>query len=140
MGQRQGFSGWLVPVTQRLASDYGSMATLNEFFRLCELAGPRNAILHLMQLSVFEQLANSIKAQPIRLVTADGIEFEVDNALFINTVKSSLYSVWNWQNLADLLAFTEAGAPPAITAEHYTALLNDLTASDPAPVPFDNNP
>ena len=73
-------------------------------------------------------------------MTADGIEFEVDNALFINTVKSSLYSVWNWQNLADLLAFTEAGAPPAITAEHYTALLNDLTASDPAPVPFDNNP
>lgn len=136
----RGFSGWLVPVTQRLASDYGSMATLHEFFRLCDLAGPAQCHFAPNAAQRFEQLANSIKTQPIRLVTADGIEFEVDTALFINTVKSSLYSVWNWQNLADLLAFTEAGAPAAITAAHYTALLDELTATDPAPVPFDNNP
>ncbi|HNG59791.1 MAG TPA: alpha/beta hydrolase, partial [Cellvibrionaceae bacterium] len=136
----RGFSGWLVPMTQRIGSDKGSMATLNEFFRLCDLAGPDNCHFAPNSAQRFNALANTIKKQPIQLATPDGFQFEVDTGLFINTVKTSLYSTWNWQNLADLMAFTEAGAPPAVLSAQYTQLFNEIPANNIDQVPFDNNP
>lgn len=135
----KGLSGRLVPMTQRLASDKGSMATLNEFLRLCDLAGSSTCSFAPNAAQRFAALANSIKQTPLILATEDGTEFSVDYPLFINTVKGSLYGVWNWQGLADLLVFTEAGAPAKVLGAHFSKLTAHLNEDEIAPTPFDNN-
>ncbi|HEY6528169.1 MAG TPA: alpha/beta hydrolase [Cellvibrionaceae bacterium] len=134
----RGFSGWLIPVTKRLGGDKASLATLNEFLRLCDLAGADNCHFAGNAAQRFDALANTIKTHPITLFAEDGTAFNVDTPLFITTVKGLLYNVLNWQGLADLLAFTEAGVPPRIMGERYSKLMSLFSEDQALVIPFEN--
>lgn len=135
----RGFSGWLVPMTQRLGSDKGSFATLNEFFRLCDLAGANNCHFAGDAAKRFEALANAIKQNSLSVLAEDGSMITVDTSFFVNAVKSALYNTSNWQSLADLLAYAEAQAPPVLLGEGFSKIFTFFSESQSVQIPFDND-
>lgn len=131
------WSGWIVPVTTRLESDKNSMATLNEFFRLCDLAGPAGCSFAGDSAARFEQLTKRLKSSPIYLPLADGTTFELTHTRLIAIALSALYSSYSWSSYADLLAFVEWQMSPEVIGQQYSLLQHQL-GLDEVMVPADN--
>jgi pimeloyl-ACP methyl ester carboxylesterase len=64
-------NGSTVPFSTRLRSDQGARDTLNEFFRLCDLGGPRCAFAP-DSAARFAALGNELKAHPLPVTFPDG--------------------------------------------------------------------
>lgn len=131
------WSGWIVPVTTRLESDKSGMETLNEFFRLCDLAGPSNCLFAGDSAARFDQLAQRLKAKPLPIPLSDGTIFELTYSRLIAEALAAMYSSASWASFAELLAFVEWQMPPAAIGEKYTVLREEL-GIDEIPVPIDN--
>ncbi len=102
-----------LPFSTRLRSDVGALATLDEFFRLCD-AGGANCAFSADSADRFAALADELKAAPIPIVdpgTGQTFLFTyqdlIANALF------AMYDSFSWPDLANLLAFIESQASPA---------------------------
>src|SRR3954453_23772155 len=63
----RGIEGFLVPFPPGLDRDAGAMATLNEFFRLCDAGGPRCAFSG-DAAGRFARLAGRVRKQPVEMV------------------------------------------------------------------------
>jgi pimeloyl-ACP methyl ester carboxylesterase len=133
----KGWAGWIVPVTTRLGSDKGSMATLQEFFRLCDLAGIGSCSFAGNSAARFDAMAQRLKTEPLLLILPDGSSFELTYAVFISTALGATYNSPSWSEFADLLAFAEAQSPPQVIGEKYSKLRLELGIEEVV-TPFDN--
>ena len=67
----EGREGRFLPFSTRLRSDQGAQATLEEFFRLCDEAGPRCAFAN-RAAERFAALADRLRDDPAEVVLPDG--------------------------------------------------------------------
>lgn len=134
----ENWSGWIVPVTTRLESDKNSLATLNEFFRLCDLAGPASCLIAGNSAARFDKIAEQLKAKPLLIPLDDGTVFELTYPRFISIVLRSLYNSPSWSSFAELIAFVEWQLPPEVIGQQYSLLRQELGIED-IRVPDDNN-
>jgi pimeloyl-ACP methyl ester carboxylesterase len=112
-----------LPFSTRLRSDQGAQATLGEFFRLCDQAGPDCAFSG-DSAARFAALRQRLLAGPI-LVELDGESFPFTYTDLIFSTLGALYSPFAWPFHAEFLALLEASASPAVLG----AALADVRAS-----------
>jgi pimeloyl-ACP methyl ester carboxylesterase len=112
-----------LPFSTRLRSDKGAQATLGEFFRLCDQAGPDCAFSG-GSAARFAALRQRLLAGPI-LVQLGGESFPFTYTDLIFSTLGALYSPFAWPFQAEFLALVEASAAPAVLG----AALADVRAS-----------
>ena len=104
-----------LPFTTRLRSDAGAQATLDEFFRLCDAAGPACAISG-TAADRYAALAAKLKAHPVQVTFPDGNVAEVNYSILIAITLGALGNNGreiSWADFAQLLADLEFLAAPA---------------------------
>lgn len=102
-----------LPFSTRLRSDAGAMATLNEFFRLCDEAGPGCAFSD-DAAGRFAALAERLKADPIEIVDPDtGETFPFRYSDLVGTALGAMYESASWPSFGEFLADLESVAAPA---------------------------
>ena len=111
----RGAESFLVPFSTRLRSDAGAMATLREFFRLCDAGGPRCAFSG-GAAARFAALARKLREQPVEIVFDDGTTETFDYTVLIGMTLGALYDPFIWPDLAGLLAELEAAASGSLRA------------------------
>jgi pimeloyl-ACP methyl ester carboxylesterase len=112
----RGAEGVLVPFSTRLRSDAGAMATLKEFFRLCN-AGGANCAFSGDAAARFAALARQLRKEPVEVVYDDGTSEIVDYTLLVGgAALGSMYDPFSWPDFAQWLATVEAAARSAHTA------------------------
>jgi len=102
-----------LPFSTRLKSAAGAMATLREFFRLCDEGdspfkgeGPGDTE------TIFAAMAARLKAQPLVITTPTGFTYEFTYADLIGTCWGAMYDSYSWPDLAYFLAGLEAAMSP----------------------------
>lgn len=107
----------MLPFSTRLHSDQGAMATLNEFFRLCDenpatcaFAGPTPSA------GRFAALAESLKIAPLMIPQPDGSFYPLTYSVLISNALGAMYNSFSWPSFAGLLAALESMAAPATLA------------------------
>ncbi len=103
----RGIEGRLVPVSTRLRSDAGAQATLEEFFRLCDAAGPGCAFSGGAS-ERFAALADRLREEPVEVVSDDGTSETLDYTILIAITLSAMYDSASWADFAQFLADVEA--------------------------------
>ena len=101
-----------VPFSTRLHSDTGAQATLEEFFRLCDAAGPACAFSG-DAAGRFAALAAAVKAQPVHVEFPDGFSLDVNYSILIGMTLGALYDSSFWAIFAADLADLESRVIPA---------------------------
>jgi pimeloyl-ACP methyl ester carboxylesterase len=120
--------GGAIPFSTRLRSDAGALATLNEFFRLCDAGGPRCAFGP-NSAARFAALANKLlTGGPVTITFPDGSTFRLDYSNLIGETLGAMYDSLGWEEFDDELAFV-AGQVLGTT---FSARLAPRTA----PAPF----
>ncbi len=106
----RGIESLFLPVSARLGSDASSMATLNEFFRLCDEAGPERCALAGDSGLRYARILERLKRSPIELMLDDETTtlFRYQDVIAITA--RNLFSIGAWQELAAFLAALEANA------------------------------
>jgi pimeloyl-ACP methyl ester carboxylesterase len=99
-----------VPFSTRLRSDQGSQATLNEFFRLCDLGGPANCAFAPNSAARFAALGDALKAHPLPVTFDDGSTGEVNYSNLIGMTLGAMYDSLGWEDFAGALADLESQA------------------------------
>jgi pimeloyl-ACP methyl ester carboxylesterase len=112
-----------LPFSTRLRSDAGAQATLGEFFRLCDLAGPDCAFSG-NSAARFAALRARLLTGPVQ-VTLDGETFPLTYTDLIYGMLGALYSQFAWPSAAEFLALLEKSAAAAALG----AALADLQES-----------
>jgi pimeloyl-ACP methyl ester carboxylesterase len=118
-----------VPFSTRLRSDAGAQATLEEFFRLCDAAGP-DCAFGPGSAARFDALAAQLRAAPVLITDpVTGEQFQLGYQDLISVTLGSLYDAFSFPSLAELLAALEIGASGnASTAFRQLAATNGLIA------------
>ena len=101
-----------VPFSTRLRSDAGAMATLNEFFRLCD-AGGANCAFSGDSAARYAALAEKLKAAPFIIMNPDGTTQAFGYSNLIGTTLGAMYDSYSWSDFAQFLAAIDANLPPA---------------------------
>jgi len=99
-----------VPFTTRLHADAGAQATLDEFFRLCDAAGPACAF-SVDAADRYAALAARLKAHPIQTALPDGSLAELNYSTLIGLTLGVLANGGRditWEDFARLLADLES--------------------------------
>ena len=109
-----------LPFSTRLRSDAGAIATLQEFFRLCD-AGGSNCAFAPDSASRFDALAHKLKAEPLVITFPDGSVLYMDYSFLIGNALSAMYNSFSWPSFADFLAFLEANASSNVLAAKLQA-------------------
>jgi pimeloyl-ACP methyl ester carboxylesterase len=104
----RGLEAMWLPLFTRLRSDAGAQATLDEFFRLCDEAGPNACAFTPNSSARFDDLAEQLLKEPIKIVLPSGGEV----VLFaypdlIGVALNSMYDSSTWPDFAVLLSFFE---------------------------------
>jgi TAP-like protein len=110
-----GSEGASLPVGTRTRAALGSLATLGEFFRLCDAGAERCAFSGDAQ-GRFAALATLLKDRPVQVPLPDGTVVEVGHAFLVGVTRDALAdSLGAWPVLAEQLAGVEAlsGLGPA---------------------------
>ena len=108
----QGREGSFLPVSTRLRSHRSAQATLEEFFRLCDAAGPRCAFSG-AAAERFAALADRVRRDPIDVVDPAGtIVFSIDYTGFIQITLRAMYDSAEWEFFAKELAGWERASVP----------------------------
>ena len=114
-----------LPFSTRLHSDIGALATLNEFFRLCDAGGP-NCAFSPNSANRFSVLAAKLRVAPLVITTPEGITFTFTYADLIANALGAMYSSPSWPSFAQFLAAVEAADPPAVLGTRLFAFWQDL--------------
>ena len=104
-----------LPFSTRLRSHASAQRTLDEFFRLCDAAGPGCAFSGGASAR-FAALADRAKTAPLKLVFPDGFTTELRYSDLIDLALGAMYSSTIWRPFAQLLADIEQASPPAAGA------------------------
>ncbi len=132
--------GDTVPVTSRLGSHIGSQDSLDEFFRLCEEAGPELCPIADDPEGRWQGVLDALDAEPLQLPDFDpltgeptGETFPFRGGDFLGLTVGVLYAGDFWPDIAFIVADLEgliAGAPPMFF-ERTGADLAALAAGQP---------
>jgi pimeloyl-ACP methyl ester carboxylesterase len=125
------------PFSTRLRSDEGAQRTLNEFFRLCDAAGPDCAFSGNSQQR-YAALAQRIRQSPIVITDPEGNTFTFTYADLIATTLGALYAPPVWPDLAAFLAEIEAIASPAALGRRLAAVRAGLGLDTPSQEQYPN--
>jgi pimeloyl-ACP methyl ester carboxylesterase len=100
-------TGGAIPFSTRLRSDDGAMATLNEFFRLCD-AGGENCAFAPDSADRFAAIADKLNQDgPVVVDLPDG-PVELNYSILIAiTLSPTLYDSSQWEDFDDVLASIE---------------------------------
>ncbi len=129
----RGAAGKTVPIGARLRSDVGAQKTLNEFFRLCDQAGPAGCALAGSSGRRYAALAARLRAHP-----QDVPGGTVTYARFVTVTLGSLYASHTWPDAATLIADLERRAKPAVLARDLATLRSELGLAADAQEPYPN--
>ncbi|HEX8158866.1 MAG TPA: alpha/beta hydrolase, partial [Solirubrobacteraceae bacterium] len=111
-----------LPFSTRLRSDAGSQATLKEFFRLCDEAGPACAFSGGSEAR-FAALAQRARQSPLQIVFPDGFTLQFTYSDLIALTRDAMYSSPGWGGFAALLAEFEHSTSPALLGARLQAYL-----------------
>jgi pimeloyl-ACP methyl ester carboxylesterase len=104
--------GGTVPFSTLLRSDAGALATLQEFFRLCD-DNPASCAFAPDADTRFASLAERLLAGPILIEDPEFGTFEYLYHYLIGDALGAMYDSFSWPFFAEFLAFLEAQANPA---------------------------
>jgi pimeloyl-ACP methyl ester carboxylesterase len=121
-----GQDGETTPIGTRIGSAEGSQDTLDEFFRLCDAAGPDCALAG-DSSDRFAALAERLRGDPAEISDPfTGDTFTVTYADLIATTLGALYAPFIWPDLAFLLADLEQQLPPEALGGRLAAIRSEL--------------
>jgi pimeloyl-ACP methyl ester carboxylesterase len=109
-----------LPFSTRLRSDAGAMATLGEFFRLCDAGGP-NCAFAPGSAGRFDALAQKLKTQPVVISLPGGATLFFDYSILIANALGAMYDSFSWPGFAQFLALLEAEASSSALGAQLTA-------------------
>jgi pimeloyl-ACP methyl ester carboxylesterase len=115
--------GSTVPFSTRIRSDAGALATLNEFFRLCDEG---NSAFSGDSANRYAALIDRLRAEPIVVTLPDGTSFFLTHSYLISYSLGALYSSFSWPAFAEMLAAIENMATPAEIGARLQVLSQDL--------------
>lgn len=110
----------LLPLFTRLRSDAGSQATLDEFFRLCDEAGPEACAFAPDSAARFDDLAQQLLKEPLKIAYPDLIAVALE----------AMYNSSSWQAFARFLALIEAQASAEQLGSALQAVRAHISARD----------
>jgi pimeloyl-ACP methyl ester carboxylesterase len=92
-----------LPFSTRLRSDQGALATLNEFFRLCDAGADNCAFSAGNPRRRFARLAERLLEEPLQLPDGQGGTFPFTYADLVATALGAMYDPASWPDLAVFL-------------------------------------
>ena len=92
-----------LPFSTRLRSDQGALATLNEFFRLCDAGADNCAFSAGNPRRRFARLAERLLEEPVQLPDGQGGTFPFTYADLVATALGAMYDPASWPDLAGFL-------------------------------------
>jgi pimeloyl-ACP methyl ester carboxylesterase len=92
-----------LPFSTRLRSDQGALATLNEFFRLCDAGAANCAFSQGSPRHRFAELAERLREEPVQLPDGQGGTFPFTYADLVATTLGAMYDPPSWPDLAVFL-------------------------------------
>lgn len=102
-------TGGATPFSERLRSDMGAQATLDEFFRLCEEAGPTSCAFAPASSERFDAMADKLRETGgTVIVDPEGNSFPFLYSDLVGSTLGPLYNSFDWPNHALFLAYIEA--------------------------------
>jgi pimeloyl-ACP methyl ester carboxylesterase len=126
------------PVGTRIGSADGSARTLDEFFRLCDAAGPDCALAGNAS-GRYAELAERLRAHPA--VTVDpvtGATFSVTYNDLIAVTVGALHAPFIWPDFAALLVDLEQQLSPAALGQRLAAVRTELGLEAAEQEPYPN--
>lgn len=111
-----------LPFSTRLRSDSGSQATLKEFFRLCDEAGPNCAFSGGAEAR-YAALAERARRSPLQIVFPDGFTLQFSYSDLVGLTLGAMYSSPIWGGFAALLADLERSSSPTVLGARLHAYL-----------------
>lgn len=111
-----------LPFSTRLQSHAGAQATLDEFFRLCDAAGPRCAFSG-GAAARFAALAERARQAPLQVELPGGLKAELRYSDLIGLTLNQMYDSMRWRAFAGLLAALEQPASPATAGARLSAFM-----------------
>jgi pimeloyl-ACP methyl ester carboxylesterase len=120
--------GRTVPFSTRLHSATGAQATLNEFFRLCDAAGPACGFAP-HAASRYAQLIRTLKVKPVSIPLPDGSTLKYDESFLIADTLGAMYSSSIWSFFGPFLADLEHQASPARLAAKLSVVRQQARAA-----------
>ncbi|GAA0583842.1 alpha/beta hydrolase [Paractinoplanes ferrugineus] len=119
-----------VPLGTRIGSADGARATLGEFFRLCDAAGP-NCAFSGGAADRYAALAAKLREHPVPVIdpTTGEASTLTYNALIAGTL-GSLYTAVSWPDLAAVLASVQDQTSPAELGRRLARLRSQLGVPD----------
>jgi pimeloyl-ACP methyl ester carboxylesterase len=115
-----GSQSWVLPVTTRLKSDKGTNATLQEFFRLCDLAGPGCAFSG-GAAEKYKAIQARLRAEPLVIPISDTQSITVDDRVLASALLGGLYNSLQWDAVAGLLVAVDEQVSAEAVAFAYNA-------------------
>jgi pimeloyl-ACP methyl ester carboxylesterase len=126
------------PVGTRIGSADGSERTLDEFFRLCDAAGPDCALAGNAS-GRYAELAERLRAHPAATVDpVSGAAFGVTYNDLIAVTVGALYAPFIWPDFAALLVDLEQQLSPAALGERLAVVRTELGLDAAAREPYPN--
>jgi pimeloyl-ACP methyl ester carboxylesterase len=126
------------PLGTRLGSAEGSARTLDEFFRLCDAAGPGCAFSGDARRR-YAELGERLRGHPATITDpVSGQSFTLRYNDLIATTLGALYAPVTWPDLASLLADLEQRLAPATVGQHLAAIRTRLGLAGPAQEEYPN--
>ena len=119
-----------LPVFNRIGVTRSSFATLQQYFALCDAAGPGCALSEGSSRRRFEALAAELRVRPV-ILEENGETIEVGYDELVSTTLDFLYIPDDWPQLAEMIRSAEeaVAARTAITAARTVFRLAALKAS-----------
>jgi pimeloyl-ACP methyl ester carboxylesterase len=124
------------PFSTRVRSDEGAQRTLEEFFRLCDAAGPQSCGLAGDSAARYAALAERLRAEPVEIVDDEG-PFTFGYADLVSGTLGALYDPVAWPEAAAFLADVEAQATPVQLGKRLALVRSALGLGADAPAEDD---
>ncbi|MGE5221767.1 MAG: alpha/beta hydrolase [Omnitrophica WOR_2 bacterium] len=117
--------GDTIPFSTRLRSDQGALATLNEFFRLCD-ENPATCAFSGAAAARYDRLATRLRNAPIEIILPDGTPYTFTYQDLISNSLGAMYNSFSWPDFAVFLAYIESQVPPEELGAQLYAVWDDL--------------
>ena len=120
------------PVSTRLRSDAGARATLDEFFRLCDAAGPPGCAFAPRSAKRYAALAERLKDDPTPIKDPfTGEVFLYNYSFLVADTLGAMYFSPDWPFFAELLAYVDANVDPDGAGAALASFRDRLGVTDP---------